>query len=74
MEAYIVGLHSIEDEYDTLFAKNKREALKKAQNSRLATWGTGNNDVYVIRYYWLDGKQDLSHVELEEVKRLHGWT
>lgn len=61
MKAYIVGLRSDDDVgNEIVFAKNSKEAMKKAQSLDLADWKESYIDVYAKRNNAFDGLENDS--------------
>lgn len=74
MKAYIVGLRSNDDVgNEIVFAKNSKEAMKKAQSLDLSDWKESYIDVYVKRNNAFDGLENDSDGILIK-KWQEGWS
>lgn len=74
MKAYVCGIRSNDDAgNEVVFAKNSKEAMKKAQLLEILDYKESYIDVYVKRASEFDGMEDLSDKELTKVKWRNGW-
>lgn len=75
MKAYMAGIHSDPDVGNQIiFAKNSKEAMKKAQSLDITDYKESYIDVYANRAPEFDGMENATGLEIALEQWRNGWT